>query len=108
MRKLISCTFALTALLHCRQAVHRRRFSTSCFRRIQPLTPASACAACRPRRMLRANGAASPGASGHPLMTADAIRAAAADFPNCIEPPVAGRGEARHQRSNRSTRIRAD
>lgn len=25
-----------------------------------------------------------PGASGHPLMTVDAIRAAAADFPNCI------------------------
>src|ERR1041384_4177712 len=24
------------------------------------------------------------GASGHPLMTADAIRAAAADFPNCL------------------------
>ncbi|MGZ5865672.1 MAG: lytic murein transglycosylase [Xanthobacteraceae bacterium] len=25
-----------------------------------------------------------PGASGHPLMTVDAIRAAAADFPNCL------------------------
>jgi lytic murein transglycosylase len=52
-----------------------------------------------------ANGAASPrewsgqsGASGHPLMTADAIRAAAADFPNCIErlwPLAARRGVSR-------------
>jgi lytic murein transglycosylase len=38
------------------------------------------------------------GASGNPLMTADAIRAAAADFPNCIErlwPDAARRGVAR-------------
>src|SRR5262245_42022606 len=35
------------------------------------------------------------GASGHPLMTADAIRAAAADFPNCLArlaPEAARRG----------------
>jgi lytic murein transglycosylase len=35
------------------------------------------------------------GASGHPLMTVDAIRAAAADFPNCIarlQPEAARRG----------------
>jgi lytic murein transglycosylase len=38
------------------------------------------------------------GASGNPLMTADAIRAAAADFPNCIErlwPAAARRGVSR-------------
>jgi membrane-bound lytic murein transglycosylase B len=38
------------------------------------------------------------GASGNPLMTAEAIRAAAADFPNCIErlwPEVARRGISR-------------
>jgi lytic murein transglycosylase len=38
------------------------------------------------------------GASGHPLMTADAIRAAAADFSNCIErmwPDAARRGITR-------------
>ncbi len=38
------------------------------------------------------------GASGNPLMTADAIRAAAADFPNCIErlwPDAARRGVSR-------------
>ena len=38
------------------------------------------------------------GASGHPLMTAAAIRAAAADFPNCIErmwPLAARRGVSR-------------
>jgi membrane-bound lytic murein transglycosylase B len=38
------------------------------------------------------------GASGNPLMTADAIRAAAADFPNCIErlwPDAARRGISR-------------
>src|SRR5215831_16121341 len=39
-----------------------------------------------------------PGASGNPLMTADAIRAAAADFGNCIErlwPEAARRGVSR-------------
>jgi membrane-bound lytic murein transglycosylase B len=38
------------------------------------------------------------GASGNPLMTADAIRAAAADFPNCVErlwPDAARRGVSR-------------
>src|SRR5579863_2852895 len=38
------------------------------------------------------------GASGHPLMTADAIRAAAADFANCLEglwPDAARRGVSR-------------
>jgi membrane-bound lytic murein transglycosylase B len=38
------------------------------------------------------------GSSGHPLMTADAIRAAAADFPNCLErlwPDAARRGVSR-------------
>jgi peptidoglycan lytic transglycosylase B len=38
------------------------------------------------------------GASGHPLMTADAIRAAAANFPNCLEgiwPLAAKRGVSR-------------
>ncbi len=38
------------------------------------------------------------GASGHPLMTADAIRAAAANFPNCLEglwPEAARRGVPR-------------
>ena len=38
------------------------------------------------------------GASGHPLMTADAIRAAAADFGNCLErlwPDAARRGVSR-------------
>ena len=38
------------------------------------------------------------GASGHPLMTADAIRAAAADFSNCLErllPDAARRGVTR-------------
>jgi lytic murein transglycosylase len=38
------------------------------------------------------------GSSGNPLMTADAIRAAAADFPNCIErlwPDAARRGVSR-------------
>jgi len=38
------------------------------------------------------------GASGHPLMTADAIRAAAAEFGNCVEglwPPAARRGITR-------------
>jgi len=38
------------------------------------------------------------GASGHPLMTADAIRAAAEDFPNCLErmwPEAARRGVSR-------------
>ena len=38
------------------------------------------------------------GASGNPLMTVDAIRAAAADFPNCVEhlwPDAARRGVSR-------------
>ena len=35
------------------------------------------------------------GASGHPLMTAEAIRAAAANFPTCLEGAVAGGGAAR-------------
>ena len=38
------------------------------------------------------------GASGHPLMTVDAIRAAAADFPNCVAglwPDAARRGVSR-------------
>lgn len=39
-----------------------------------------------------------PGASGHPLMTAEAIQAAAADFDNCVErlwPAAARRGVSR-------------
>ena len=59
--------------------------------------PAQSPAGGRPRRR-RAEWSGEPGASGHPLMTADAIRAAAADFRNCLEglwPVAARRGISR-------------
>ena len=51
------------------------------------------------------------GASGHPLMTADAIRAAADDFPNCIErmwPEAARRGISRETFINHTAALTPD
>ena len=57
--------------------------------------PPAAVAPRQPRR----NGSGESGASGHPLMTAEAIRAAAANFRGCIErlwPAAARRGISRN------------
>lgn len=51
------------------------------------------------------------GASGHPLMTAEAIRAAAADFPNCLErlwPDAARRGVSRESFINHTAALTPD
>jgi membrane-bound lytic murein transglycosylase B len=51
------------------------------------------------------------GASGHPLMTAEAIRAAAADFPNCIErmwPEAARRSISRETFINHTAALTPD
>ena len=51
------------------------------------------------------------GASGHPLMTAEAIRAAAADFPNCLErmwPEAARRGVSRETFINHTAALTPD
>ena len=60
-------------------------------RLLQPAPPASVPAAAEGERPWSGQS----GASGNPLMTADAIRAAAADFGNCLEamwPDAARRG----------------
>jgi membrane-bound lytic murein transglycosylase B len=51
------------------------------------------------------------GASGHPQMTAEAIRAAAADFPNCLErlwPDAARRGVSRETFINHTAALTPD
>src|SRR4029077_7749766 len=51
------------------------------------------------------------GASGHPLMTAEAIRAAAADFSNCLErmwPEAAKRGVSRETFINHTAALTPD
>jgi peptidoglycan lytic transglycosylase B len=51
------------------------------------------------------------GASGHPLMTAEAIRAAAADFPNCLDrmwPDAASRGVSRENFINHTAALMPD
>ena len=82
MPKLIPFTFALAAFA-LPAAVASAQIFDKLFQGIQPLTPSA------PAGVPSAPGAprewsGEPGASGHPLMTVEAIRAAAADFPNCI------------------------
>ncbi len=95
MSKLIQRASAAACLLAVLSGCAAAQFSED---RLQAFAPATTGS-------LPPAGAPSPrewsgesGASGHPLMTADAIRAAAADFPNCIErlwPVAARRGVSR-------------
>jgi lytic murein transglycosylase len=67
-------------------------------RLFQPPSPSSTPASLPDATSAESGWSGQSGASGNPLMTAEAIRAAAADFPNCIErlwPEAARRGISR-------------